>query len=609
MFSADAIKSFKKDFVLKPLNEDDLLMPKYYISTGNYSVNKIISGSMFRGIPNNRITAFYGESGCVPFDAKVYILCKTEIEISEELEYVRDDVIFKSYFDNLTLDEKVNMLTEIGYSLGEICHLVGVTRQSLWTTRKNSKNGSRGRSKNPGVNTSAYKINLLLRKNVYQMRIQGLKLLNYKRTPYLILTPVGFRRCGNVIDKGEKESFVISVVDCPTTSVSKDHLIEMEDGTFEFAENVFRDYQMGLFDKNIKTIYGPKQLVSIREGGWVRMCDIEIQDPCHSYFANDVAGHNSGKSLIVSEIIINAIKTNKFDYIFYLDSEGGILADKFTSALTEEEQSKVLHIPVENTEDCTIKLHKIYKEIRTQFDAAKGDEEKQPHVMVVLDSYSGLEKQQFSEDAVNEKVAGDMGQKAKAKNAMIKSLMMPVVITGCPLVLICHAYDSMSAMGPQKFKEMSGGKGIQFAAHIIVQSTKSRKRQEDSTLGLKGGGSYYAGNAIRYITYKDRLVKEGLETTMYVDLNEGISKYAGLWDDAIRLGFIKQFGGWYQVPTWKEPEKKFRKDEIAENDEIWNTFLPQMDEIFKVETAYGNKEFRPTINEESVNLVEEGGEE
>lgn len=603
MFSSDAIKSFKKDFPLKPLNNDDLLMPKFYVSTGNYSVNKIISGSVFRGIPNNRITTFYGESGCVPFDAKIYILCKTEVEIAEELEYVRDDVVFSNYFENLTVDQKVNLLTEIGYTLGEICHRIGVTRQSLWITRKNSIGKSPVRTNN--TNTSIYKLNMLLRKNVYQIRIQGLKLLNYKNAKFLVLTPVGFRRCSNVIDKGEKETYVISVVDCPTTSVSKDHLIEMEDGTFEFAENVFQNFKMGLFDKKIKTLYGPKDLVTIREGGWERMCDIEIQDPTHSYFANDISGHNSGKSLIVSEIIINAIKSNNFDYIFYLDSEGGLLSDRFTTMLEEEELAKILHIPVMNTEDCTIKIHKIYDEIQKQFYAAKGDSEKEPHVMVVLDSFSGLEKKTFTEDAINEKVAADMGQKAKAKNAMIKSLMMPVVVTGCPLVIICHSYKPMNAMGPQKFNEMSGGEGIKYASHIVVQSSKSRKRQEDSSLGLKGGGSYYAGNAIRYITYKNRLVKEGLETTMYVDLNEGISKYAGLWDDAIRLGYIKQLGAWYQVPSWKEPEKKFRKDEIAENDEIWNTFIKDMDEKFKIETKYGNREFSNTDSEVNSNDEDE----
>jgi len=91
---------------------------------------------------------------------------------------------------------------------------------------------------------------------------------------------------------------------------------------------------------------------------------------------------------------------------------------------------------------------------------------------------------------------------------------------------------------------------------------------------------------------------------MYVDLNKGISKYGGLWDDAIRLGFIKQSGAWYQVPSWKEPEKKFRAAEIAENDEIWQTFLPQMDEIFKVETAYGNKEFSSTEQNSEVSAEE-----
>ena len=587
MFSSDAIKSFKKDFTIKSLDESDLMMPKSYISTGNYAVNKIISGSVFRGIPNNRITTFYGESGCVPFTAKVYIMCKMELDISQELNIVSDDMIFKNFFENTTIEEKLDMLIAIGYTMSDISRILGVTRQSLYMGRKCKS----VRHSNSEFSTVT-KLNLLLKKNVFQISIQGIKLLNYRKIRFLVLTPYGFRRCGNVIDKGERESYVLSVVDCPTTAVSKDHLIEMEDGKFDFAENVYNNFKvLGTFDKKVKTIYGPREIVTMREGGWERMCDIEVQDPHHSYFANDVAGHNSGKSLIVSEIIINAIKNSGFDYVFYLDSEGGMLSDRFTSSLTEEELKKVMHVPVETIEDCTVKIHKLYDEIKKQYYAAKGDPEKEPHIMVVLDSYSGLEPAAFTEKALQEKVAADMGVKAKMKNQMIKSLMMPVVITGCPLVMICHSYKSMNAMGPQKFNELSGGEGVKYASHIVVQSSKSRKRQEDANLGIKGGGSYYAGNLIRYITYKDRLVKEGLETTMYVDLNKGISKYAGLWDDAVRLGFIKQCGAWYQVPSWKEPEKKFRMADIAENDEIWKTFLGKMDEIFKVETAYGNREF------------------
>jgi recombination protein RecA len=37
--------------------------PRYWFSTGNYVVNKIISGSFHRGIPQGRLTAFAGPSG------------------------------------------------------------------------------------------------------------------------------------------------------------------------------------------------------------------------------------------------------------------------------------------------------------------------------------------------------------------------------------------------------------------------------------------------------------------------------------------------------------------------------------------------------------------
>ena len=48
MFNPTALK---KKLELETLDESELIKPKSYISTGNLAVNKIISGSMFRGIP------------------------------------------------------------------------------------------------------------------------------------------------------------------------------------------------------------------------------------------------------------------------------------------------------------------------------------------------------------------------------------------------------------------------------------------------------------------------------------------------------------------------------------------------------------------------------
>jgi RecA/RadA recombinase len=58
-----ALKAFEKDLE----NMDDVgtsaLPPRYWYSTGNFVLNRIISGSFFRGIPQGRITDLAGASG------------------------------------------------------------------------------------------------------------------------------------------------------------------------------------------------------------------------------------------------------------------------------------------------------------------------------------------------------------------------------------------------------------------------------------------------------------------------------------------------------------------------------------------------------------------
>lgn len=55
----DVAKGLKKD----GLNVGKPPVPTYWFGTGNYVLNKIISGSFMKGIPQGRITAFTGPSG------------------------------------------------------------------------------------------------------------------------------------------------------------------------------------------------------------------------------------------------------------------------------------------------------------------------------------------------------------------------------------------------------------------------------------------------------------------------------------------------------------------------------------------------------------------
>ena len=57
------MKAVEKDLEKSGISVGKSSPPTYWISTGNYAQNKVISGSFLRGIPQGRITAFAGPSG------------------------------------------------------------------------------------------------------------------------------------------------------------------------------------------------------------------------------------------------------------------------------------------------------------------------------------------------------------------------------------------------------------------------------------------------------------------------------------------------------------------------------------------------------------------
>jgi RecA/RadA recombinase len=179
-----------------------------------------------------------------------------------------------------------------------------------------------------------------------------------------------------------------------------------------------------------------------------------------------------------------------------------------------------------------------------------------------------------------------MGLKAKLKNDFIKSMMIPSIKTNMALVVINHVYDNPGAMYASKTKEQPGGKGLQFASHIIVQSSKSLARDKEE--GLDEGQSYFKANEITYFTTKNRLVKLGYEAKMMIDLNHGIGKWDGLLDEARRYDFIQGGGaGRYQVPSYSD--KSLTMKEIMGNDEVWTSFLNAFNERSRKDMQYGSE--------------------
>lgn len=311
----------------------------------------------------------------------------------------------------------------------------------------------------------------------------------------------------------------------------------------------------------------------------------------------------SGKSLLAANAIIDALKNKNFQCVYYFDSEGGALWEYIKNGGVDLEL--IEHIPVHSIEDCATKILQLYDSLVQATNEWKKDPKTndEPRILCVLDSFGALAADKLVNDAAKDKMAQDMGLGSKLKNNMMRGLMMRVVQSNCPLIIINHTYSDPAAMFASKFKAIPGGEGIKFASHVMLQMTKLLIKSSDVEF-LTGKESdkedtgLYKGNRIRAFCVKNRVVKPCYEATMFIDFNNGIAKYDGLIEDAVKYGYIQEVRGGYTIPSYSD--KRVTYKELVSNDEIWNTFIEKfnaesiekmkyssaiIDEIKKVESV------------------------
>lgn len=299
----------------------------------------------------------------------------------------------------------------------------------------------------------------------------------------------------------------------------------------------------------------------------------------------------SGKSLIVANTVIEALKNDKVDIVYYLDSEGGGLWDYFDSHGVD--RSKIEYIAVADVEECKKALINIYDTL----DNAKKDYEKDPdnndniRAIVVLDSFGALSTRKSLTDITEkDKVVADMGSSARAKNDMMALVMMRVVRTNCAFLVINHTYDDPAALYSSKFKAMPGGKKLQYSAHVMLQTNKKMIKANDAEFVSfneeNNEHGYMKGNLFRFFCTKNRCSKPGFECEVYIDFDNGIGKWEGILQAAEEYGFIESVRGGYIVKSYSD--KKVTYKELMSNDDIWNTFIQQFNDMSIKRLSYSN---------------------
>lgn len=273
-----------------------------------------------------------------------------------------------------------------------------------------------------------------------------------------------------------------------------------------------------------------------------------------------LAGESStGKSIVAADIVINAIKDG-YTKVFYVDSEGGMTREFIEQSGVDMNIIEI--VPVESIEECHVAMLNTFQFIR-EVQAEEPDSK----FLFVIDSLGALVPDKLIQDALKkDKMAGDMGLTAKLKNAMLKSWVMPTGKTHSSIIIINHVYDDPAAMYASKIKNIGGGKQTAFMPHITIQCSKVLEKKDD-----KDDEQAFKGTIFKFFTVKNRCCKSFFEAELYLDYKKGFMKWFSLFQPALQMGFIKQAGAWYEVPTYSD--KKLRKSEILNNDAIWKTFL------------------------------------
>lgn len=267
-----------------------------------------------------------------------------------------------------------------------------------------------------------------------------------------------------------------------------------------------------------------------------------------------------GKSLLTACFLREAQKKGYFGVIF--DSESAM--DSTFLGNLGVDTKRIAYIQVDTVEQFRNKIVKILE---------NADPEQK--MFFVLDSMGNLSTEKELNDALEGKIASDMGLKSKTIRATFRVIANMINKTNSTLVVTNHTYTNASGYVPQQV--MSAGAGLYYNASIVVMLKKKKLRDGQENVGI----------TITATTDKNRFTPPFKSIVLDLDFAKGLQPTTGLLDVLIEQGVIEQRGGWLAFK-----DEKFRRKEF---DEWAKTHLEELLE-FDVPTKFA--EFKSVEEEE-----------
>ena len=263
----------------------------------------------------------------------------------------------------------------------------------------------------------------------------------------------------------------------------------------------------------------------------------------------------TGKTFFALGIVKAFLEKNKDAGVIYFESESAL-----TKELVESrgiDSSRMVIVPVATVQEFRHQSIKVIDKYIEQ------DEKTRKPLMFVLDSLGMLSTTKEMEDTAEGKETRDMTRSQIVK-AAFRVLTLKLGKAKVPMIMTNHTYDVIGSMFPQK--EMGGGSGLKYAASNIVYLSKRKEKD----------GKEVIGNIIHCKNYKSRLTKENALIDVRLTYKDGLDKYYGLLELAIKHNIFKSVSTRIELPDGSkqyaktinnEPSKFFTKDVLAKIDE------------------------------------------
>ena len=268
-----------------------------------------------------------------------------------------------------------------------------------------------------------------------------------------------------------------------------------------------------------------------------------------------IAGESAtGKTFFVMGMVKSFLDSNPDAGCLYFESESAITKQMVIDRGIDP--SRMVMIPVTTVQEFRTQAIKVLDSY-----LAKKVEDRRP-MMMCLDSLGMLSTTKEVEDTSDGKETRDM-TRAQVLKAAFRVLTLKLGRAGVPMVVTNHTYDSM---GLFPTKEMGGGSGLKYAASSII--FLSKKKEKD--------GTEVIGNIVHCKNHKSRLTIENKMVDVRLSYENGLDKYYGLIELAIKYSIFKQVSTRIELPDgttqfgktiMNNPEKYFTEDVMKLLDE------------------------------------------